>query len=57
MRHAGALLVAVAAFIAVKVLLKLAPMGETVELLVTVAAAAAIAGVFTRHVGKRERGN
>ncbi len=57
MRHAGALLAAVAAFVAVKVLLKLAALNETAELLATAVAAAVIAGIFTRHVGARRRGS
>ncbi len=57
MRHAGALLVAVTAFVSVKIALKLMAPGETAELLVTAIAAAVIAGVFTRHVRSRERGS
>ena len=57
MRHVGALLVAVAAFVAVKVLLKLVAPGETTELLLTAVAAAVIAGVFTRHVKVQKRGD
>ncbi len=57
MRHAGALLVAVVVFVAVKILLKLVSPGDTAELLVTVVAAAVIAGVFTRHIGRRRRGS
>ncbi len=57
MRLAGALLAAVAAFVAVKVLLKLAALDDNVELLVTAASAAVIAGVFTRHARVPGRGN
>ncbi len=57
MRHAGAVLAAVAAFVVVKILLKLAALNDTAELLVTAVAAAVIAGVFTRYIGLRRRGS
>ncbi len=55
MKLVGAFLAAVAAFVVVKVLLKLAAPGETMELLLTAVAAAVIAGVFTRHLRAQNR--
>ncbi len=55
MKLVGAFLAAVAAFVVVKVLLKLAAPGETMELLLTAVAAAVIAGIFTRHLRAQNR--
>jgi len=56
MRVVVALAVAVAAFVAVKVLLRLVALEDTAELLITAVAAAVIGGVFTRYVAAGRTG-
>ncbi len=53
---AGPLIFAVGAFVLVKLALGIAPLNETAKLVLTAAAAAVIAGIFTRRVRARKGG-
>ena len=52
----GPLALAVGCFVLVKVALAFSPLNGNANLLITTAAAAIIAGVFTRHVRARKGG-